>query len=635
MSFIILGLLVLFLASMILSVNNIGPREYGLVIRRFGGSLENNVVAFEHEAGYQADLLMPGQFRFAWWFSYKVIKLPWPSVPANQIGIVIAQVGKALPPGAKSGVYRKAFGLFTDIRAFVQNGGEIGVQRPTLPPGFVGPVHPVGFLVLTKDRVYGIPVGDYAQHGRQLTVSDFGLDPSLFDVKRIEPAKDDATGRTIDRIGVVTTLDGPPLESGSIACRLGGPTGPFGDIAETEQKSHDDTLLIEAVLGSKNSLHNSYQDFQAFIDAGGRIGLQHDPLLYGAYNLNPFLVRVQYADMTVVEQGEVAVVKSYVGLPGVDVSDENFSHGILVRPGHMGIWRSVLNTGKYPLVPRIYQIERVPTHIITLEWSKAPSEALALDANLSTIHARSKESFEFDIDLHTQVVVPAEEAPMSISMCGTFRNLVDEVLQAAAGNHFRNKLQATAAVEFYEDREKVQQQATEHIREQLATYHAQVPGVFIQDVVPDAKLSEILQARELANQQQATYRKQQDAATARADMRKAEGRADAMADLAKSEVGVQTATNAASARKAQADGDAEYTKRTTAAEGLGLAEGLEAQKQAVGEIPAAIINAIKAIPTGLKVMPDVVVSGEQGIGGILSAAIAQHLNGKNAEHAES
>ena len=46
-----------------------------------------------------------------------------------------------------------------------------------------------------------------------------------------------------------------------------------------------DAELIDMLLGSKNELHNNYQDFQRFLDAGGRIGLQHDPLLYGAYLL--------------------------------------------------------------------------------------------------------------------------------------------------------------------------------------------------------------------------------------------------------------------------------------------------------------------------------------------------------------
>ena len=39
--------------------------------------------------------------------------------------------------------------------------------------------------------------------------------------------------------------------------------------------------------------------YQAFLTAGGHIGLQHDPLLYGAYLLNPFLVRVEMVPMLV------------------------------------------------------------------------------------------------------------------------------------------------------------------------------------------------------------------------------------------------------------------------------------------------------------------------------------------------
>jgi hypothetical protein len=67
-------------------------------------------------------------------------------------------------------------------------------------------------------------------------------------------------------------------------------------------------------LSVKNDVHNNYQDFQRFLDNGGRIGLQHDPLLYGAYNLNPFLVAVEMMPMLVVQQGQVAVMKAYVGL---------------------------------------------------------------------------------------------------------------------------------------------------------------------------------------------------------------------------------------------------------------------------------------------------------------------------------
>ena len=128
--------------------------------------------------------------------------------------------------------------------------------------------------------------------------------------------------------------------------------------------------IIEVLLGSKNDLHNNYQDFQAFLDAGGKIGLQHDPLLYGAYLLNPFLVRVEMVPMLVVNQGEVAVIKAYVGLPTLDTSGAEFKFGSIVRPGHRGIWQEPLRTGKYPINPRVYAAEIVPTSILTLNWAE-------------------------------------------------------------------------------------------------------------------------------------------------------------------------------------------------------------------------------------------------------------------------
>ena len=74
------------------------------------------------------------------------------------------------------------------------------------------------------------------------------------------------------------------------------------------------------------------------MEAGGHIGLQHDPLLYGAYLLNPFLTRVEMVPMLIVNQGEVAVIKAYVGLPTLATSGEEFKFGSIVHPGHRGIW---------------------------------------------------------------------------------------------------------------------------------------------------------------------------------------------------------------------------------------------------------------------------------------------------------
>jgi hypothetical protein len=124
--------------------------------------------------------------------------------------------------------------------------------------------------------------------------------------------------------------------------------------------------LLEAVLNAKNDVHNNYPDFQALLDAGGRIGLQHDPLLYGAYNLNPFLVSVEMVPMLVVNHGLVALVKALVGLATEDTSGIDFKFGSLVRPGHRSIWEEPLRTGKYAVNPRVYAVEIAPTFILTL-----------------------------------------------------------------------------------------------------------------------------------------------------------------------------------------------------------------------------------------------------------------------------
>ena len=212
-------------------------------------------------------------------------------------------------------------------------------------------------------------------------------------------------------IGIVTALDGDPLPAGDIASRLGA----FNDIEVIEERGEEGTVLsarlIEGIMGSKNTEHNNYQDFQAFITKGGKIGLQHDPLLYGAYNLNPFLVQVEQVPMLVVEQGQVAVVKSYVGLPTEDTSGKEFKFGSLVRPGHRGIWEEPLRTGKYPINPRIYQAEIVPTAILNLNWSKAVSQAHKLDERLEPITAKSREGFVFNIDLQVLIHVPDTKAP--------------------------------------------------------------------------------------------------------------------------------------------------------------------------------------------------------------------------------
>jgi uncharacterized membrane protein YqiK len=644
---VIVGIVVAVLVVLVVfeSFHSIGAAQVGLVSKRFGlrKLTEDNPIAFRGEAGYQAALLMPG-LRFKLWPIFGVKKYPWVQVPAGEIGVVIAQVGRPLPIGAKSAAYKPEFGNYSSLRNFVEQGGEKGVQRPVLPPGTLVPIHPVAFLVITSQLVYGVPVSpDLVNQSKagQLTAESFGLGPEQLRVVVIAP------DGNVDLVGVVTALEGEPLPSGDIASRLGG----FEDVAEIESGGGDtsitDAQLIDLLLGSKNTLHNNYQDFQAFLDAGGRIGLQHDPLLYGAYLLNPFLIRVDLVPMLVVNQGEVAVIKAFVGLPTADISGAEFKFGSIVRPGHRGIWQEPLRTGKYAINPRVYAAEIVPTFILTLNWADATSEAHDLDAQLSSIVGKSREGFVFQIDLQVQIHVPDTRAPKVISMVGTMRNLVSEVLQSAVGNHFRNTLQALEAVKFIETRQEVQASAFDAITRYLSQYEVETKGVYIQDVVFPGELVKVLTQREIANQEKATFEEQQRAETSRIEMEKAKGTANMQAQLASAQVGVQIKTNEAEARQAEARGEAAYVQLTGEAEAartqaIGLAEakatealglaravGFEAQKDALGGAATAVVAVANAVSEGhITVVPEVLVTGGSGspIDG-LAATVMRYLGG--------
>ena len=650
------------------SLRVIGPAEIGLVNKRFArrSLADGNPVAFQGEAGYQAELLMPG-LRFMLWPVYTVTKHPWVQVPAGEIGVVIAQVGEPIAIGAKSAEFREEFGNFSDVHAFVEHRGQKGVQRPVLPPGTLVPIHPAAFLVITASRVYGAPVSSELQaivrHHGGIAPEVFGLSPHQLQVTVIAP------NGTTDMVGIVTTLEGEPLPAGDIASRLGG----FDDVRSMEEAGATDAEVIDALLGRKNELHNNYQDFQEFLAQGGRIGLQHDPLLYGAYLLNPFLVRVEMVPMLVVRQGEVAVIKSFVGLPTLDTSGIEFKFGSIVHPGRRGIWQEPLRTGKYPINPRIYAAEIVPTSILTLNWAKAVSQAHNLDSSLSPIEGKSREGFVFSIDLQVQIHVSDTKAPKVISMVGTMQNLVNEVLQSAVGNHFRNTLQRLEAVRFIETRDEVQLAALEAVTRYLSSYEVETRGVYIQDVIFPKELVEVLTEREIAKQEKATFHEQREAQHARIEVERARGTADMQGQLATSQVSIEINSNQAEAKAAQARGEASYVETTARAEatkvevmgradasriealglaeaakvaavgaaeasraeavglaeakatealGLARAQGFEAQKEALGPQATAIVAAINAIAEGrIDVMPDVLVTSGGSIDGLAATLI--------------
>ena len=467
----------------------------------------------------------------------------------------------------------------------------------------------------------------------------FGLTPQQLQVVVIAPMGPH------DTVGVVTALEGPPLLSGDIASRLGG----YADVVAVEQSDAptNDAEIIEMLLGSKNHLHNNYQDFQLFLDAGGKIGLQHDPLLYGAYLLNPFLVQVELVPMLVVNQGEVAVVKAYVGLPTSDTSGTDFKFGSIVRPGHRGIWQEPLRTGKYPINPRCYAAEIVPTSILTLNWSRhrlagaqprrepradrgqeprgfrVPHRAAGADPRARHQGAEGDLDGRHDAQPRQRGVAVGGRATTSGTRCRISKRC------ASSRRACRCSRPRFTAVTQY-----------------LGLYEVETKGVYIQDVVFPPELVTVLTKREIANQEKATFAEEERAETARVEMEKAKGTADMQAQLAQSQVSIDIRKNEAAGhakrrrrvkrptssspvgpRRRRSKRSVSREAKATEALGLARAEGFKAQKIAVGEMATALVAIANAVADGhITVVPEVLVTGGGGAFEGLAATLMRTLH---------
>ncbi len=212
-------------------------------------------------------------------------------------------------------------------------------------------------------------------------------------------------------------------------------------------------------------------------------------------------------------------------------------------------------------------------------------------------------------------------------MVGSMENLVNEVLQAAVGNLFRDKIGGMEAIAFIQTRQKVQEQAFSYIQGKLAEYEIETRGVYIQDVVYPEQLVTVLTQREVAHQEVETFKMQRQAQDQRIETEKARGTADMQVDLAKSKVGVDIQTNRTEARMKEAQGEAAYIEQTGTARGaevravgLANAEAYERQVEALGKGPTAMVNAIKALSVGSATfMPKILVVGGGGNQGVLES----------------
>lgn len=563
----------------------VSEQEVGIVVKKFAakGLSPGKIIALNNEAGYQADTLSPGWHWGFWPWQFEVRKEKAIVVPQGEIALVVAADGESIPPER---ILAKVVDCnnFQDARKFLTKGGEKGRQMGYLTAGTYR-INTALFTVIT------------AANGTKN-----GIPSERLKVHTVLP----------DQVGIVTALDGAPINPGEIA----GPMVPG---------------------------HENFQNGQTFISNGGRRGLQEQVLLSGSWNLNPWFTQVEQVPMTEIPIGYVGVVISYVGKAHEDVSGSAFTHGDLVHPGHKGVWTEPLYPGKHPLNSRVMKVELVPTTNIVLNWSNR-SEGHRYDDKLSTLKVRSRDGFAFEIQVAQIIHVGALDAPKVISRVGSMQNLVDHVLEPTIGNYFRNSAQDYTVLDFLSARSDRQSEAAEYIKKALRIYDVQAIDTLIGEIQPPAELMLTQTERKIAEEQRKTYEVQQMAQSQRQQLVRETALAEIQQEMVKSEQSVQISKLKADAHVQEATGDAEATKLKA----VGEAEGIRAIGQAKAETYRAGVDAIGGQGfTAMQLMqiigdrqvrliPDVLVGSSNGnsnglVDGLLSMLL-WNQSGKDWHH---
>jgi uncharacterized membrane protein YqiK len=552
----------------------IDEREVGVVIKKFGSAKlpPGQLIALNGEAGYQADTLAPGLHFGYWFFQYRVMKVAMIRIPAGEIGLVVANAGA---PILSERILAKSVPCdnFQDARAFLVNGGEKGRQLAILTAGTYR-INTALFTIATA-----------------ATALAYDLVPGQFHVYSVES----------DAVGIVTTLDGRPIDPGEIA-------------------------------GELVPAHDNFQNAQAFLDNGGRRGLQEQILLSGTWNLNPWFVSVEQVEMLEIPIGHVGVVISYVGQAHVDVSGTEFRHGDLVNPGHKGVWVAPLYPGKHPVNPRVMKVELVPTTNIVLNWANR-TESHKFDQKLSSITVRSHDGFAFNLDVAQIIHVGALDAPKVISRVGSMQNLVDHVLQPIVGNYFRNSAQDYSVLDFLGGRTARQTEAAEFIRQALAHYDVQAVDTLIGDITPPAELMKTQTDRKIAEEEKKTYEIQEAAQKQRQLLVRETAMADIQQQVVASEQGVMISELNANATVKAATGEAESIRlralgqaEAIRATGFAQAEAYRVGVEALGSQNFAALQLMQIVgERGVQIVPDVSVTGSGTGSGLVDSLIGTTL----------
>src|SRR5256714_3855353 len=572
----------LFCLPRLLGIVYIPHTQVGIIEKIWSskGSLrEGQIIARNGEAGYQAKCWRGGIHFGLYPWQYRIHKEPLVSVAEGKMAYVYARDGVPLEPVQTLGRTVDS-NHFQDALRFLEAQGQRGRQRGILREG-VYAINLALFVVITEDRVFSGPVKESADryeswkaqlaslrafdpvvigagqsrftaHLGDMSASEAGSPPSL------AAASPDFNPST-DTIGVVSIQDGPTIGSGEI--------------------------IAPEVKATGGRDHNYFQDPEAFLQLGGKRGKQLQVLTDGTFFINRWFGTVEIKAKTLIPIGYVGVVVSYRGAAGDDTTGESFRYGEQVEPGHRGVWRSALTPGKYALNPYAVKVELVPTINFVLRWISGQTEAHHYDEDLTSIDLITADGYEPRLPLSLVLHIDYQKAPSVVQRFGDVKRLITQTLDPILTAYFRDVAQTSHMLDLLTKREEIQRHATEELGERCKRYDINVVAVLIgrpesREITagqadPIETLFDQLRMRRLADEQRATYAKQEEAAKQQVALNEAKAKAERQTELTQSAIAVQIAANRGQAEFAEAEQLAK--KQVT------LAEGEARSKELIGK----------------------------------------------------
>jgi uncharacterized membrane protein YqiK len=410
----------------------------------------------------------------------------------------------------------------------------------------------------------------------------FGYWPWLYDLNLVDTL-------TVDQghVGVVSALDGKPM--------------PQGEIFAPRWESSEDLL-----------------DGRKFLAEGlGFRGPQLTVLTPGRYRFNPRLFTVVSKPALMVDVGEVAVVKSNTGLDHKAAAGEavELVNGTpLVPDGFRGIWRTPRTPGAYYLHPDALSITKVKTTNRTYTYQEKHW----------AIRVRSKDGFTFPVDVRVSVSISSAEAAHLVALLGNPDQIIKDdqedetitVLEARVilpliRTIFRNTAETMNALQFVSSRSKVESEASNAMRAELGKYRIASEGVFIGNIELDEtdagkQLLATMTEREVALNQQGTFKEKQNAEEARARFILAQEEAEQQRKLAQAKYQVLVREQEAKAREAEATGEAHYISITAEAK----QQAYTSMARAIGAQGVTMLELLKVVADGkVQITPHVMVGG--------------------------